>query len=380
VEIQANLVRTLLDGNPIREPGFSGLWLMSVGLSLIGLISFYRLRWGPGAFACLFAAVAWVALSFGLFIRADTALPIAVPLAGLLTTGGGMGVYRALREERERREVLGLWGRYQDPRLVEYLLQHPEARGGEGREAQVTVLFADLKNFTKTVEHLAPGAALQMLNRYLALMSQVILEHGGLVDKYLGDGLMAQWGVPEPRPDHAEAAVRACLELERRTRELTAEVESRELRVGSSETGVLAVRSTLNSPLSTHPSTFGLRLTLHSGPVVVGWVGASRLEFTIIGDTVNVTSRLQETAKSLGCEFLISESTYEYVRSWIETAQQAEVEIRGRQQPLRVYEVTGVRHWGRTEVNRDGQDGQDGMERASERQTGQTPLLTPPLS
>jgi adenylate cyclase len=317
MEIQANLVRTLLSGRPIREPGTAGLWMMSLLLSLVGLLAFYRLRWGPAAITALAAAGAWILLALGLFIGRDVALPVGVPLTGLLITGGGMGAYRALREERERREVLGLWGRYQDPRLVDYLLQHPEARGGEGCEAQVTVLFADLKNFTQAVEHLSPGEALRMLNRYLALMASIILEHGGVVDKYLGDGLMAQWGAPEPRADHAEAAVRACLELERRARELTASI------LGGSDV------------------TFGLRLTLHSGPVVVGWVGSSRLEFTLIGDTVNVTSRLQETAKAMGCAFLISESTWASVRGWIRTGQEAEVEIRGRQQPLRVYEVLG---------------------------------------
>jgi adenylate cyclase len=122
--------------------------------------------------------------------------------------------------------------------------------------------------------------------------------------------------------DHATTAVRACLELERRACELT---ES--LGVGAR---------------GDEKVTFGLRLTLHTGPVVVGWVGASRLEFTIIGDTVNVTSRLQETAKELNCEFLISESTFDHVRDWAKTGKEAEVVIRGRQQPLRVFEIVGA--------------------------------------
>jgi adenylate cyclase len=188
------------------------------------------------------------------------------------------------------------------------------------------VLFADLKNFTKTVEHLSPPEAIQMLNRYLELMTQVIRdEYGGFVDKYLGDGLMAQWGAPELYPladgtvptSHAEVAVRACVELERRTRELT-----KSIRGG-------------------HDVTFGLRLTLHTGPVVYGWVGAERIELTVIGDTVNVCARLQETAKQLNCEFLVSETTFEEVRDWAQIGQEAEVEIRGRDQPLRVYEIAG---------------------------------------
>lgn len=317
VEIHANLIRTLLSGRPIGNPSPAAGWGMAAVFSLAGLLAFYRLPFFRGFALTAAAAAAWIAAAFGLFIFRDYALPIALPLIGLTITGGGLGIYRAVREERERRQVLGLWGRYQDPRLVDYLLRHPEARGGEGREQEVTVLFADLKNFTKTVESLAPGEALHVLNRYLGLMSAVILEYGGLVDKYLGDGLMAQWGAPEESDDHAKAAVRACLEIERRVGELTQSIS------GGRDV------------------TFGLRLTLHTGPVVVGWVGATRLEFTIIGDTVNVTSRLQETAKQLDCEFLVSESTYERVRAWVKAGKEAEAEIRGREQPLRVYEVLG---------------------------------------
>lgn len=319
VEIHASLLRTLLASRPIVQPSARIAWSLSVLLSLAGLLAFYRRPFAHGFALVALAAVVWIVAAFAVFVARDFALPLALPLLGLAITGVGMGVYRAVREEGERRQVLGLWGRYQDPRLVEYLLRHPEARGGDGREQEVTVLFADLKNFTKTVEAFPPGEALKVLNRYLGLMAAVILEHGGIVDKFLGDGLMAQWGAPEGHAGHAEAAVRACQEIERRVGALTQSIS------GDRDT------------------TFGIRLTLHTGPVVVGWVGATRLEFTLIGDTVNVTSRLQETAKELDCEFLISESTWEQVRGWVKTGKEAEVAIRGRLQPLRVYEVVADR-------------------------------------
>jgi adenylate cyclase len=324
MEIHANAVRTLLNSRPISEPAPMPMWLLAIVPGLCSILAFGRLNWLRAAIVTVLTALFWLALSIAMFTLYNFALPVAVPLIGLALGAGGMGAYRAFGEERERQQVMGLWGRYQDPRQVEYLLQHPQARGGQGQEAPVTVLFADLKNFTKTVEHLSPSEALQVLNRYLALMTDVIRdEYGGFVDKYLGDGLMAQWGAPPPwqpwreNEDHATTAVRACLELERRTRELT------------------------QSIAGDRDVTFGLRLTLHTGPVVVGWVGASRLEFTIIGDTVNVTSRLQETAKELNCEFLISETTYLSVAEWVRTGKQAEVAIRGRDKPLRVYEVLG---------------------------------------
>ena len=323
VEVQANLVRTLLSGQPVNEPRATAIWLLSIVVGSCGLLAFGALRWVPAALTCLGIAGAWLAVSAWSFSSFDFALPAALPLLGLALTGALMGAYRALGEERERGQVLSLWGRYQNPRIVDYLLRHPEARGGMGQEVNVTVLFADLKNFTKTVEHLTPSDAIAMLNRYLGLMQETVEEFDGYVDKYLGDGLMAQWGAPDPADGtqvfhHQVAAVRACLELQRRTSELTASIA----------TG--------------NDVTFGLRLTLHTGPVVVGWVGSGRIEFTIIGDTVNVCSRLQETAKELNCEFLVSETTYEAVRDWVETGKEAEVEIRGRNQPLRVYEIVAA--------------------------------------
>lgn len=315
VEIHANLIRTLL-GRPLSEPGPLLAWGMAVLLSAGGTGVFFRIPFLRALAAVIGLAAVWVALSFTLFVTRDYALPISLPLIGLAVAGGGLGLYRAVREEGERRTVLNLWGRYQDPRLVDYLLRHPDARGGEGQERQVTVLFADLKNFTKTVERLAPAEALHVLNRYLGLMAAVIIQHGGVVDKFLGDGLMAQWGAPEGGDEHARSAVRACLEIERQVAELTQSIGGKDV-------------------------TFALRLTLHTGDAVMGWVGATRLEFTIIGDTVNVTSRLQETAKELACDFLISESTYERVRDLVVTGKQAEVEIRGRVQPLQVHEVVG---------------------------------------
>jgi adenylate cyclase len=180
----------------------------------------------------------------------------------------------------------------------------------------VTVLFADLKNFTQTVEALPPAQALEALNRYLALLSQTILKHGGVVDKYLGDGLMAQWGAPMARPDHATAAVQACLDIEKQLECLTKELHA------------------------AGDVSFEVRLTLHTGPVVAGPLGSNeRLEYTIIGDTVNVTSRLQETAKALGCDFLISETTCAALDGAVRTGRETEVGIRGRQAPLRVFEV-----------------------------------------
>lgn len=321
VEIQAHAVATLIENTAIEEPPAMGMWLLSFLLGALGIACFCFWGWGRALLAAIGLAFGWAGISLALFCTQDFALPLFAPLAVLIFGSFLMAGYRALSEERERAQVLTTWGKYQDPRLIEKLLEHPEWRSGHGDERLVTVLFADLKNFTKTVEHLSPDEALQALNRYLSLLSETILHHGGIVDKFLGDGLMAQWGAPAPMDDHADRAVEACLAIEEKILALTADLR------GSNQV------------------TFEARLTLHTGLVVAGPLGSEdRLEYTIIGDTVNVTSRLQETAKAMECDFLISESTKELLSLPVVTGKEDEVAIRGRDKPLRVFQVLGLAH------------------------------------
>ena len=316
VELQAHAVATMLEGKAIQEPNGRLVWLLSTILGTFGIGVYALWSWGRAARTVGSFAFAWLVLSFVLFPTLNFALPITLPLLTLLAGCLLMGGYRALSEERERGQVMRIWGQYQDPALIKELLENPNLRSGQGREVEVTVVFIDLKSFTQTVEAMTPSEALKVLNKYLALFATIIREHGGIVDKYLGDGLMAQWGTPITREDHAIAAVMACVEIDQHVKNLT---------------------QTLNSSGQT---TFGVRISVHSGMVIAGPLGSEeKLEYTIIGDTVNVTSRMQETAKALGCDFLISEVTCAAMGCHVATGREATVEIRGRKAPLRVFEV-----------------------------------------
>jgi len=326
VRLHANILSNIVHSSTIREPGEIQIWLIATLLGAFGPAMFLTMRWLRAVFAILFGAAIWVVLAGYLFVSNGFALPLNLPLIGLGMSSVIMGGYLSLSEERERRKVMGLWGQYQDPRLVSFLLENETARGGQGQEMEVTVLFADLKSFTKTVEHLTPTETIVALNRYLGMLNSVIRSHGGIVDKYLGDGLMAQWGAPAVPGEaalvgHARAALNACLQIQDSAKTLANEEKG-----------------------NAGPVGFGLRLTLHTGPVVFGWVGAQRLELTIIGDTVNVTSRLQESAKQMDVDFLISESTLAQVGPDVKVGRQAEMQIRGRDRPLRVYEVVSGSH------------------------------------
>jgi adenylate cyclase len=204
-------------------------------------------------------------------------------------------------------------GRYFSPEVAARLAERGETiAAGETRDA--TVLFSDLRAFTALSEHLSGDRVVAMLNEFHEAMVAQVFEHGGTLDKYLGDGLMAYFGAPVDQPEHASRAVRCALGMQRSLRDLNA------IRVARGEP---ALR---------------MGIGVHSGTVVVGDVGAaSRREFTAIGDTVNVAARLERLTKVRGAAILASEETRRLVGDSVPFDDGELVEIPGREGPMRVY-------------------------------------------
>jgi len=164
--IARNRCQSASQNKILKDPNDIVVWLYCCAVSVIGVVLFLKLRWLAALLSLLCFAILWIVATFAVFCFSSYLLPVGLPMIALILSGGGLGAYLAFTEERERRMVMKLWGRYQDPRLVEYLLHYPNVRGGEGMELDVTVLFADLANFTKTVENLSPTDTLHSLNIY----------------------------------------------------------------------------------------------------------------------------------------------------------------------------------------------------------------------
>ncbi|MCC6656829.1 MAG: adenylate/guanylate cyclase domain-containing protein, partial [Rhodocyclaceae bacterium] len=231
--------------------------------------------------------------------------------------------WRLTGEERERARLRQLFGRYVSDQVVDALLRSGSRPELGGQSQTVTVLFSDIRNFTTLSERLDAKEVVEMLNTYFERACAPLLAEGGSIDKFIGDAVMVEFGSPLPVPDHALRAVRAALAL----RDVAAEFA-----------GWMRQRF----PDRDLPP-FAVGIGLHSGEAVVGNIGSSsRMEFTAIGDTVNLASRLEGMTKQLGCAILISEATLAAAGAGLVCGRSELVTVKGRAAPVRVFEVLGL--------------------------------------
>src|SRR5919205_253611 len=217
---------------------------------------------------------------------------------------------RLAREEVARAN----YGRFLPEYVVKQMLENPESFKLGGVSQTITILFADIRGFTRISEHAAPEKIVNLLNRYFSAMTDIIFAHGGTLDKYLGDGLMALFGAPTTTPDDASNALNAAVAMQRRLLGINRELHDE----GFPEIGV--------------------GMGLHTGEVVVGYIGSDRRsEYTAIGDTVNTSSRLESNAR--GGEILISDATAKAAHSRYKLKPREPIMVKNRQQPVMLWEV-----------------------------------------
>lgn len=314
VEIQANFLETLLQGRAIHRPTrHLGVVLAAAGAILAtGIASVVR---PILALAAVLALVTlYGAVAHGAFVGADTWLDL-VPLPAGAALGYGATVIAVLvREQREKRRL----SRFFSPDVVRAILATPGEDALAGRRRRITVLFSDIRGFTTLSERLEPEEVVGLLREYLTAATAIVFRHGGSVDKYMGDAIMALYGAPFDQPDHAARAVRTGLELQECVQALSAQWIAR---------GGEALRSGVG---------------IHTGDAIVGAMGShQRLEFTAIGDTVNVASRLEGLTKEFGAPVIVSQTTHEDLGGLFQARPLGSVRVRGRELPVDIYAIEG---------------------------------------
>jgi len=218
---------------------------------------------------------------------------------------------------KERTFIKNAFSRYVPNEVVEEIIKNPELLKLGGEERVITALFSDLVNFTNISENMTPPDLVNLLNEYLTEMTNIVLEEGGIIDKYQGDAIMAEFGVPVPAPDHADMAVRTGLRMQRRLKELRKEWGQKGL-----------------------PSLH-CRVGINTGPMIIGNMGSNRVfDYTVIGDAVNLASRLEGANKRYNTFLMISESTYEHLTpGMFKTRVLDFVKVKGKSKAVKVFEV-----------------------------------------
>ncbi len=339
VEVHATLLDNLLRRDFLRPVP---AWLLWAGVLILSSAMVLVVLWFSGLAATLagFAGlalvyVALVVMTFYFSWWADPVLPgIALSLSFALAAA-----FSYATEGRQKLYIRRMFGQYMSETVIYHLLEHPEKLQLGGERRRVTLFFSDLAGFTTISERLSPETVVGLLNDYLSAMTAIILDEEGTVDKFEGDAIMAFWGAPLDQPDQARRACRAALKQQAALAELNRRFADFNL-----------------PPLS-------MRIGLHTGDAIVGNLGsAKRFDYTVIGDTVNLASRLEGVNKFYGSHVMASEVTVTACEGLVEFRELDLVAVKGKAQAVRVFEVLGLTGELAPEIIRQRQDFADALD------------------
>lgn len=322
-EIHANIVETLLSGHYPRDfpPWINRIYVVS--WLVLGTILFLRFKVPHGMGWFVILANICMVPAFLIFLT-DWILPVGAVQLGLGIAYLSTIALRLTGEERERARLKHMFGRYVSDDVVDTLLSEHDRPDLSGEERHVTVLFSDIRNFTTISEKLNAHEVVEMLNAYFSKVCEPILNRGGMVNKYIGDAVMAVFGAPKSYPDHARRALAAAIDMVQEGKDFRLWMEER-----FPDRGL---------------PVFAIGVGVHTGSCVVGDIGSERrTEFTAIGDTVNAASRLEGMTKELGVWLVASAATIKEAGEGITTGKTETVIVKGRAEPIELFEVVAMK-------------------------------------
>lgn len=316
VETEANAIDNILTDRFLFQvhPFVTGLGILFFSIVLAWLLP--RVATVSMCLLALAGVIGYPWLCVYLFSKFNLVLHVIAPV---MMSAGTLIIMLALRlgvEERRRHQAQGVLRHFVPPQLVNRLVEDEAVMTLRGERREISVFFADIRHFTSSAEELAPEDTVSFLNRYFELMNEVIWENEGTLDKYIGDEIMVFYNAPLIQDDHVRRAVMTAIEMQQRIAANGAEWEY------------------LGMP-DLHAG-----IGIATGPAVVGYVGSGeRMQYTVIGRTVNLASRLQAHTKVIGCRILIDHATYLQVRDIVETQDIGLVTLPGIHEPVRVWNV-----------------------------------------
>lgn len=320
VEVHATAIENMLSGNFLNKPRWTEIFDLGsiVAVCTVTGVAVRRLGALSGTLFLGGFLGLHLFLSGWMFVRAGVWLNIVYPLLGLVATGGSLTVYKYFAEERQRKVLRGTFGRYVSDPVIETMLQDPGKLQLGGEVKALSVLFCDLVGFTGHAESLEPHEMVEIIGDFFKEMTDQIFAQGGTLKEYVGDEVMGIFGAPLHHPDHAARACRAALAMQERLRTLRSEWPGR---------GRPALRA---------------RIGVNSGPMLVGNLGSVyRFSYGVLGDNVNLGSRLEALNKLYGTEIIVGANTARMVEARFRLRLLDWVRVKGRQAPESIYELLG---------------------------------------
>jgi adenylate cyclase len=296
-----------------RESNLMWALVLTLGLALTGLLG--HLSPASGMIVTLAALGATYLVDRFVFFQNGVLVAVLWPLVTIVTVFISITSFRYFTEERKKRELKGTFEKYVSPSIVAEVLASPENVELGGRKMDLTVMFSDLRNFTTISERLPPRELSDLLNSYLTPMTELVFANKGTLDKYMGDAIMAFWGAPIPFEDHAQHACRTALQMMEKLKDLQAVYQARGLELD-------------------------IGIGINSGDMSVGNMGSNIVRsYTVMGDAVNLASRLEGINKEYKTHIIVSEFTQDRIKDSFTTREVDRVRVKGKTKPVRIFEL-----------------------------------------
>jgi adenylate cyclase len=325
VEAHVHFLDTLLSQQYLKRlpSGLDPLISLVLGL-LISVLTF-RVNAKLGAVVMIAVGGGYAAAALAAFLGGNWVLPFATPMLAVAVSYAGLASYRAYSEEKRARHTRQMFSRYVSKQIVEEIMNNPEAVQLGGAMKEVTILFSDVRGFTAMSERLSAHDVVEVLNEYLTAMVDIVIANNGTLDKYVGDAIMAVWGSPLPDPQHKQNAMRTAVQMMEVLHELQAKWKAE------------------GKP------HIDIGIGLNTGQVVAGNMGHPeyKMDYTVIGDDVNLAARMESANKEMKSHILITGSTYEGCQDMVEVVQHPAIKVKGKEKAIEVYEVIGWKGQGR---------------------------------
>lgn len=339
VEKHANVITSLLEGRTIMKlPFIINLFiLLSTGILLSFILQ--RMKAVSGAIISFLLLLFLCIIGYYLLIEKGLWMTLSYPLINIFSVSTAINVYQYAEEEIHAKRIRAMFSSYVTEKIVNELTKNPDMAKLGGDRREVTVLFCDIRGFTAFSEKHAPEEVVSILNEYLSEMTEIIFKWEGTLDKFVGDEIVAFWGAPLPQENHAELAVRCALNMVERLKGL----QKKWVKEGK-------------TPLE---AGFGL----NTGEVLVGNIGAEgkKMDYTIIGDHVNLGARVEALTRKYDTNILITEFTLEKIKGLIKPKNGhiighvvvkglEKVVVKGKEKPVRVYEVKSLEPYSESRI------------------------------